>query len=463
MQAPILVLPGDCTDPFSTVLVLDLGNFRMAYGRGDNSGDGDAVVGNNKQIDVGMGNMVVQSSRSVDDWFRERSVVNNSNSSSGSGSNKEKGRGEEEIASVDRCSFRMDHMSFVIGKVGNRDWDRSKLGVELSTLVSNANNKDEPSSTSSESIIEPITLSLDFGIENSDGKVRPPIDDINDESGDGDVRGRRRRSVARTCMFGVLPSISLLVTYSQISRVASVTSTWTSFLKDMKDDGNDILPVEAGIEILEEGGEMSPPPPNSLVHHPVSSSTTKSGVMAPLSYNNDNNGTVTGGIADEQAHFCIELQRLSMKIANNDGDSVEAHLISAVASTTWRTDLSTSTRVRMGYFWILDGLVASDPTLPRRQRLVAHSILPRPAASFAEEEDGYDMIMKGFDNNDDGTWNNDGEKNCSSLADVTITKSIIPSRGFRDGLSPSTAIPNAPGGTTLTIIDATFSTLFVQW
>ena len=65
--------------------------------------------------------------------------------------------------------------------------------------------------------------------------------------------------------------------------------------------------------------------------------------------------------------------------------------MSVKASSSLSTDGSSSTRLCMGYFWILDRL-ESELGLPRRQRLVCHSNLPRFADVYAENEQ-YEAIM----------------------------------------------------------------------
>ena len=77
----------------------------------------------------------------------------------------------------------------------------------------------------------------------------------------------------------------------------------------------------------------------------------------------------------------------------DDGDGLEAHLVSVVASTSLMTDGTSSTNLSMGWFWILDRLAsASEQQLPRRQRLVCHSNLPKAATEYAEN-DQYATIM----------------------------------------------------------------------
>lgn len=78
-------------------------------------------------------------------------------------------------------------------------------------------------------------------------------------------------------------------------------------------------------------------------------------------------------------------------IYTSSGDGVEAHLVSVKASSSLSTDGSSSTRLCMGYFWILDRL-ESELGLPRCQRLVCHSNLPQSAEVYAKNAQ-YGAIM----------------------------------------------------------------------
>lgn len=71
----------------------------------------------------------------------------------------------------------------------------------------------------------------------------------------------------------------------------------------------------------------------------------------------------------------------------------------------------------MGYFWILDRL-ESELKLPRRQRLVCHSNLPR-LADFYAENDKYEAIMDDLTRQGVFTSNYSGS---ADLADIHISK-----------------------------------------
>jgi len=112
VHAPILILPENCVDPTANVLVFDLGRFSFVYGKANQS---------------------IQ----VSDWFKSRPVLK-----------RETG--------IDYCRFGMDNLTFVLGKVGDDDWKKSVGGCSDSSVLK-----------SSLAIIEPISFTLDVGIENA--------------------------------------------------------------------------------------------------------------------------------------------------------------------------------------------------------------------------------------------------------------------------------------------------------
>jgi len=145
---------------------------------------------------------------------------------------------------------------------------------------------------------------------------------------------------------------------------------------------------------------------------------------------------------------------LSVMISNNEGESVEAHLVSAVATSIRNRDGSSSINIRMGWFWILDRLRYAN--VPRRQRLLMHSRLPQTAESFQMDEK-YD-IMKELDRM--GVFDDDFTGK-DSLADLTITKShrLTESLGIRSSVV-SAVLRDEPS---VTVVDAKFRSLFIQW
>jgi hypothetical protein len=77
-----------------------------------------------------------------------------------------------------------------------------------------------------------------------------------------------------------------------------------------------------------------------------------------------------------KVYIVVRLDRLSLHLDRKEGDGIEAHLVAASASFNQMLDGAVQSRVCMGWFWVLDML---DSSTPRRQRLLAHSTLPRSA------------------------------------------------------------------------------------
>ena len=109
----------------------------------------------------------------------------------------------------------------------------------------------------------------------------------------------------------------------------------------------------------------------------------------------------------------------------------------------------------MGWFWLLDRF---NYDFPRRQRLIAHSTLPRSADQYAKD-DKYDVLhslpLNAFDPNYSGN---------TDLADITLTSkgtasSLLPEANpfsAKDPLDRNSVSPDS-------ILDAQFSSLYVHW
>ncbi len=340
IRAPILVLPNSCVDPMATVLVADLGTFRFAYGGGELAED-------------------------VKDWFKSNS--------------------RQSDVLVDKCCLEMDDFTFLMGKAGNKDW----------LIPTHAENRN------SEAIVDPISFSIDIGVENG---------------------GAQRR-----CVFGILPSVSLNITYSQMIQITTVMSTWKNL------SGSLVEPNEESLNVIE------------------SDIASQKSAEERASQVGEEEGKCTEEVKPDRTEknemfLSFKLQRLSLQVTNDDDESLEAHLISAVTSFTQFKDGSSATRVQMGYFWIIDHLKSQ---FPRQQRLIAHSCLPKPASTYAESN-CYD-ILKDMDDLD--------SINAPSLADVNLLKSTKVLNSFSDKSVITDHAKNYP----VTKIDAKFSTLFIHW
>lgn len=368
IHAPILVVPKCCVDPNATTLVIDLGNFCLTFGREVPCTD-------------------------VEKWFDEQS------------------KGGAIVTNIDNCTLKMENLSFVIAKASDKDWINSKFAAGTSLI-------------SSETIIGPITLSLNLGIEN----------------------GTSGKNVARKCVFGILPAINLNLSLSQIARTLSVVTVWKEVIDSMASDPGLLISDSNDMQITNEEkdsiDELIPVLTPISEKHPIEEEERRDEKYDII----------------DRFHFSISLQKLSMKISNEDEESVEAHLVSATASCTQRSDGSSSIRVLMGWFWILDRLnhELRAKGFPRRQRLVAHSSLPRTASSFAKH-DKYD-IMEELEKR--GIFESHHPPS-GSLADVTITKSS--KLNTCCNTAETSVISSHSDFTEFTNVDAKFRTLFIQW
>lgn len=114
----------------------------------------------------------------------------------------------------------------------------------------------------------------------------------------------------------------------------------------------------------------------------------------------------------------------------------------------------------MGWFWILDRL-ESEQKLPRRQRLVCHSNLPR-SASFYAEKDKYADIME--DLTKQGVFKS-SYLGSADLADINIVKlPALKARNYHKHVKEFSheyidAIQNLDQ---VTVINAKFTSLFIN-
>jgi vacuolar protein sorting-associated protein 13A/C len=345
LHAPILVLPQSCIDPSATTLVVDLGTFHMKYGK-------DLAT-------------------NVRYWFHQ-------NDQGGSADMK-----------VDNCTMELEHFSLTLTRAGTKDWLRARIDQDKTTEFY-------------ESVIDPVTFTLDVGLENG--------------------------GIQRKCVFGNLEQISLVVSQSQIKRVVSLLSHWSNTMNSVsgKNDEN------AGVKIFSEDKVCSESVPSSTGKASLRSSTVKG------------RGRNVG--SSDLLHLSFVLKELKVKIVNAKDESLEARLLMATASSTHSDDGSSCIRIRMGHFWVIDYLGGG---FPRMQRLVAHSRLPLPPHHYAQE--GNYAILESFHSSD-----------ClpiDSLADLKIRKST------HENFENIVDSPFSAGGenVTVTIIDANFSALYLHW
>lgn len=392
ISAPILILPENCTDPNATVLICNFGRFNFRYGT-------DAL------------------SSSVTAWFNDRQ------------------RQHKLDSEIDHLKLEMNDLFFTI----------SSVGVAKDT---NGTNTDL-----SDSVIQPISFTLDVGLEHtiSAGDETP-----------------------RTCVIGVLPAIVLRLAPSHITKMLSVAAIWTSNLHKLRgdvpsDSGQvklanvpeeliddpdiEIMSSGSGISILDGGDEDEE---NGAVR--TESLLSKKDRLESLILSRQSTDSST---SIEFVHVSVSLLRLSVNVYTENGGGLEAHLVSVMASSSLATDGTSSTKLAMGWFWILDQL-DSEPKLPRRQRLLCHSNLPRPALDYATD-DKYSAIMDDLTNQ--GVFEAD-YSGSAELADIHILK--LPEnkvKAFHDQVKDFSReyIQSIHEVDSVTVINAKFTSLFINW
>mmetsp|Transcript_4276 Transcript_4276/g.8218 ORF Transcript_4276/g.8218 Transcript_4276/m.8218 type:complete len:3387 (-) Transcript_4276:172-10332(-) len=398
ISAPILILPENCTDPNATVLICNFGRFNFTYGT-------EAL------------------SPAMLEWFEARL------------------RAHRMDSGIDHLKLEMNDLSFTVSSVGEASKNRML---------------DEMDSDASASVIEPISFTLDIGLEHT-------------ISSSGD-------DTPRTCVVGVLPGIVLRLAPSHVTKILRVAAIWASNLHNLRgepateDGGPTILSgVDEeesyhDLEIISSGSGVS-----ILDRDAPETPTAAGGGESLLSKKNRlesmllSRQTSDGSQVVEFMHVSVSLLRLSINMYTDNGDGLEAHLVSVVASTSLMTDGTSSTNLSMGWFWILDRLAsASEQHLPRRQRLVCHSNLPKAATEYAEN-DQYATIMNDLQLQGVFKPNYAGS---ADLADINIIK--LPaskarayheqtqdfSRGYMQSVSHADKT---------TVVNAKFTSLFVNW
>ncbi|KAL7472999.1 hypothetical protein ACHAXS_013378 [Conticribra weissflogii] len=356
-------------------------------------------------------------SQSVTEWFNEHKRAN------------------KQESEIDHLKLEMNDLSFTISSVG----EATTKGLEgLNLDVSN-------------SVIQPVSFTLDVGLEHT----------ISSDD-----------STPRTCIIGVLPGIIMRLGPSHVNKILRVAAVWSSNLHKLRGDlpssqGDSILPglpeEPTDLEIMSSGSGISildsaSPEKEKM---PISQSNTDRRELKPLARHSDSDVLQSSIAAAEYVHISVSLLRLSINIYTDKGDGIEAHLVSVVASSSLSTDGSSSNRLRMGWFWILDQL-ESEHNLPRCQRLVCHSNLPRPSTVYAKNEN-YSAIMEDLTKQGVFKSNYVGS---ADLADIHITK-LPRTKAWayheqvtdfsRQYISTIKHVDKA------TVVNAKFTSLFINW
>jgi hypothetical protein len=265
-----------------------------------------------------------------------------------------------------------------------------------------------------DAVIEPISILIDLGIESYVGEH------------------------PRVCVFGVIPSVSVGIAPSQLSRILVVFETWAEVANDLFSDGG----PEHGLE------------------DDLSATSSASGAVRLLETARRQGDTISSSMrgAGASKQFLIlfvsvNLQQLSFKLLTDTGNGVEAHLVSVSLSSSVLSNGGTILKLSMGWFWVLD---RSDNDFPRQQRLIAHSKLPDSDKALPEES-RYD-ILGGL--RKIGAFQPDFS-GLESLADITFTIN-----GAQFAMQPDLWTLDNLGGVDLradSVLDAKFTTLCVNW
>lgn len=345
VKAPIVIIPESCNDPSANILILDLGHFEMNYGN-------------------------ALPTKKVRHWFEQNPNDNQFESS------------------FDKGTLAMNDLTFKVSTT--KQW--------LNALKAPVWKSREDDSA----VIEPISITLDFGIETSSPEDPP-----------------------RICCIGVIPSISFRLSPSHGSKAFLVIRAWTAVLEEMIDDPSNVADVA---EDIFSPTKKSKQQANNASDIPRDSLTTKI-VKA------DNEYPAT-------FFFQIGLQRLSATLTRDPNDKLEAHLVSVYASTLIRSNGSSVSSLQMGWFWILDMIQGA---FPRRQRLLAHSKLPQMPETSLESK-RYDILER---LTEQGVFKQD-YRGSNELADIMYQENVS-KIGGEDANRPQS------------ILDASFSTLFIHW
>ncbi len=346
-------------------------------------------------------------------------------------------RTRKKDSAIDHLNLEMNDLSFTVSSV---------------LEASSKNRLDEMDLDASTSVIEPVSFALNIGLEHTIS------------SGE---------DIPRTCVIGVLPGIVLRLAPSHVTKILRVAAIWSSNLNTLRGDSPntsirspallsdvDEEASDPGLEIVSSGSGISILDEESPNGPSVGRSTfvrSKEIILDSILFARQNND---GTNAMEFMHVSVSLLKLSLNIYTDNGDGLEAHLVSVVASKSLITDGTSSSRLSMGWFWILDRLKSE---LPRRQRLLFHSNLPRSATVYADSEN-YSEIMN--DLTRQGVFKSTYARS-ADLADISVVKLLNSkarvyhdqSREFSRSYMQSIS-SNVDGAI---IVNAKFSSLFVNW
>ncbi|KAL3944379.1 MAG: hypothetical protein SGBAC_001543 [Bacillariaceae sp.] len=276
----------------------------------------------------------------------------------------------------------------------------SDLTFKVATASDWLEDRSTTASIPGSDIIEPISAKLNFGIEQSHNPLDPP----------------------RICCIGVIPSITLLFSPAQGKKLFPVVKALGEFADEMSNESE--IPTEVTDSTV----------PTALDEGVQEQDSADNTVQDPSKTDEDCLATF---------FFKIGLQRLSTTLTLDENNRLEAQLVSVYASTVVRSNGSSSSSLQMGWFWVLD-LLECDIT--RKQRLLAHSKLPKDPSVFAEG-DKYDMLGHLVDQ---GVFEED-YTGSTDLADISYQ--MLVSEGGKERM----------GDNIEQMLDVRFSSLFVHF
>ena len=354
LQAPIVVIPESCTAPRGNILVCDLGNFKLKYGKVDDE------------------------CAKVVAWYKTNRTQDGRN-----------------LIQVEYGSVRISSLTFSIGKVSY--WRRMVKKHESQSAV----NDDE-------AIVEPISLAVDFGVESA------------------------VHQSPRLCAIGILPTISLRLSPSQLSKIISVLNSWKTTMKQVIPESEDVLVESTNIT---SAGTFQLSNDVSKSVTPSTATSLEQKELRSLFY----------------AEF--KLQKLSIKVMDDADNGIEANLISVNVSSISYDDGSSKSTLSMGWFWIMDHF---DNDFPRQQRLLAHSALPVIMDSSSDTSLDIFAALQRL-----GVFNDDFEKSIG-LAEITLHQTA---RGENFGEKDPYVMPKLDDGSyaVSSKVEAHFSRLFINW
>jgi hypothetical protein len=266
--------------------------------------------------------------------------------------------------------FDLGHVDFSYGN-GNRatpevvEWGKSQstaaLGFETSLDAGNVSIAKLGFSIGK---AKDILTASGVSVKDHIGKTKPIIEPVSATLNCGILTVENEAS-ARLCAVGSFPSLSLRASPKQVTDALTVVNVWAKMAAKLGYEGQHSSQGEGLLIVDDDGAESRPPAQVSSTEDNLSESD-------PVAL--DKKGI--------KLFLAITVHRLSIYLTRNEGDGVETHLVSASASLSQMMDGSSASKVAMGWFWILD-MLHSDT--PRRQRLLAHSTLPRSADDIAED------------------------------------------------------------------------------